>query len=112
MPSAERWAISGRTRAQDMFDWRHIIKAYEDLWRELAQKRKAAPPKPGVPENWQAVHPAFPNPVANVRELSERDSRPRRPQRVVLNKEEIAALLKHEMNFFVPELLTPKESAA
>lgn len=37
----------GRRRAAEVFDWRHIIARYEELWTELAQRRAAAVvPKP------------------------------------------------------------------
>jgi starch synthase len=100
---------SGRARAQEVFDWRHIIKAYEALWGELAQKRLAAPPKRGIPPNWQAAHPSFPNPWKMFASFPSGNLKLETRLRVVLERPAIEALLKHEMNFFVPELLMPKE---
>ena len=56
------FGASGKARAAATFDWSHIIKAYEDLWQTLSEKRRAKPRISGVPQNWQAFHPAFPNP--------------------------------------------------
>jgi glycosyltransferase involved in cell wall biosynthesis len=100
---------SGRARAESIFDWRHIIKAYENLWRELGEKRRAAPPVPTVPENWQAAHPSFPNPWAMFASFPSGFLAPDDRLRAVMGREEIERLIKHEMNFFVPDLLMPKE---
>jgi starch synthase len=101
---------NGRTRAQHFFEWRHIIKAYEDLWRELAQKRQATAPKPGVPHGWQAVHPAYPNPFRMFDSFPSSVLAPENQIGIAMNTDEIAAILKHEMNYFLPELLMPKEA--
>jgi hypothetical protein len=100
---------SGRARVQEIYDWKHIIKAYEDLWDELAKKRQAAPPKRGIPQNWQAAHPSFPNPWKMFASFPSGNLAPTDRLGVVLERDAIEALIKHEMNFFVPELLMPKE---
>jgi starch synthase len=51
----------GRLRAMQNYDWRVIIKAYEDMWEEQAKKRKFATER-SAPANWPAVHPAYPDP--------------------------------------------------
>ena len=33
---------AGRRRAEALFDWRVVIAAYQELWRELAESRRAA----------------------------------------------------------------------
>ena len=70
------FGASGRARAQNTFDWKHIIRAYEDLWRELAEKRRAAA-KPGVPQELAGDASGLSQPVAHVRELPDQNSRPR-----------------------------------
>jgi len=100
---------SGRARAAVVYDWRHIIKAYEDLWRELAQKRFTAPRKPLLPQDWQAAHPAFPNPWKMFESFPTTFLKPPDRLRVVMDRRAIEALVAHEMNFFVPDLLMPKE---
>lgn len=100
---------SGRKRAGDTYDWRHIIKSYEKLWDELAKKRQSSAQKPGLPKNWQAAHPAFPNPWKMFERFPSGFLKPEMRLRVILTSAEIEMLLRHEMNFFVPELLMPKD---
>ena len=47
---------AGRRRAQELFDWRVVMAAYQELWRELAERRRDAdetvprrPPAPADP---------------------------------------------------------------
>jgi len=101
---------SGKARARAVFDWRHIIKSYEELWRSLAEKRRAAPKQITVPKNWQAANPAFPNPWAMFASFPSGFLKPQDRLCTVLDRAGIEALLQHEMNFFVPDLLLPKES--
>jgi len=100
---------SGRARARDVFDWRHIIRAYEELWRELMHKRHATPHVPGVPKGWQAAHPAFPNPWKMFASFPSQHLSAEDRIKVVMSNEQIDALLHHEMNYFVPDLLLPHE---
>jgi starch synthase len=48
-----RMGAAARQRAREVFDWRVVISAYQDLWQELAEHRgaaaEAAPPAPGRP---------------------------------------------------------------
>jgi glycosyltransferase involved in cell wall biosynthesis len=37
-----RMGESGRRRARDVYDWRVVIRAYEELWGELATRRTSA----------------------------------------------------------------------
>ncbi|HEU0118868.1 MAG TPA: glycosyltransferase family 4 protein [Alphaproteobacteria bacterium] len=101
---------NARTRAQHIFDWRHIIKAYEELWTELSAKRKASKPKPALPANWQAVHPSYPNPWQMFRSFPSSLLTMEDKLTIAMSKDEITALTAHEMNYFIPELLVPKET--
>jgi hypothetical protein len=38
----QRMGESGRQRARDVYDWRVVIRAYEELWGELASRRASA----------------------------------------------------------------------
>ncbi len=99
---------NGRARARAVYDWQHVIAAYEQLWKELAHARQAAPPRPGVPSGWPAVHPAFPNPFHMFGGFPTVTLQDADRLLVVMKPEEIATLLTHDMNYFVPELLAPK----
>jgi len=55
-----KMGAAGRRRACEIFDWRHIIQQYEELWAELAERRRAdaEPSTTGAPRNM----PEYPDP--------------------------------------------------
>jgi hypothetical protein len=104
-----KFGENGRIRARDVFDWRHIIRRYDNLWTSLSEQRIANPPAQAFPENWQAMHPGYPNfwqmfKSFPTRQLSEIDI-----LRVVLDRAEIDVIMGNGMNLFIPELLLPKD---
>jgi starch synthase len=99
----------GRKRAQEHFDWRHIIHAYETLWDALSEKRLSIMPTQVLPINWPAVHPAFPNPWEMFKSFPTTHMMPGDILHIAMDATETGTLLKHEMNYFVPELLLPME---
>jgi glycosyltransferase involved in cell wall biosynthesis len=56
-----RMGANGAARARERFDWKIIIKAYEELWQELAELRKAGQSAPS-PESMRGFWPARPDP--------------------------------------------------
>jgi glycosyltransferase involved in cell wall biosynthesis len=100
---------NGKIRARGVFDWRHIIRAYDDLWKSLAEQRLAAPPAKSIPDHWQAMHPAYPNPWQMFKSFSTTHLAPNDILRIALKEEEVDILLSHGMNFFVPQLLLPQD---
>lgn len=56
-----RMGANGAARARERFDWKVIIRAYEDLWRELAAMRQAGQTEPS-PEAMRGFWPARPDP--------------------------------------------------
>ena len=104
----DRMGASGRARAQSLYDWKHIIPAYEALWREQARKRQSTLPAP-LPPDWAAAHPAYVNPFRMFESFPTRLLGPEDRLQVLVNHKECATLLMHDMNFFVPELLIPRE---
>ncbi|HUH83600.1 MAG TPA: glycosyltransferase family 4 protein [Stellaceae bacterium] len=56
-----RMGAAARERARQVFDWRHVIAAYQELWRELAERRRSAPeaaaPAPRQPARPLAMDP-------------------------------------------------------
>ncbi|MGB4101158.1 MAG: glycosyltransferase family 4 protein [Alphaproteobacteria bacterium] len=104
-----RFAASGRKRAQDIYGWRHIITAYEELWGELGKRRRATPPADQFPAHWQAAHPAYPNPYAMFASFPTESLTSE--TRMVFSGDVamFSTLIQHEMNYFTPDLLLPKE---
>lgn len=98
---------SGNTRAQNTYDWKVIIPAYEALWSELSARNKAAAHGPATPASWPAAHPHFPNPYEVFASFPSASLSPDDRLRIVMTSEEISTMMKHDMNLFVPELLPP-----
>ncbi|MBL0403021.1 glycosyltransferase family 4 protein [Microvirga aerilata] len=58
-----RMGESGAARAREVFDWKVIIRAYENLWQELGKLRTAAEPgPPPSPRQPRPFWPARPDP--------------------------------------------------
>jgi starch synthase len=56
-----RMGANGVARARERFDWKVIVKAYEELWQELAAMRTAGQTAPS-PEAARGFWPARPDP--------------------------------------------------
>nr|WP_246742395.1 glycosyltransferase family 4 protein [Microvirga splendida] len=56
-----RLGANGAARARERFDWKVIVEAYEELWRELAAMRTAGQEAPS-PESMRGFWPARPDP--------------------------------------------------
>jgi len=100
---------NGRKRAHDMFDWKHVIQLYENLWRDLSEQRLAAPTAKTLPENWQAMHPAFPNPWQMFKSFPTTHLLPTDILHIAATAGDVDMILRHDINYFVPELLLPRE---
>ncbi|MBI1272819.1 MAG: glycosyltransferase [Alphaproteobacteria bacterium] len=107
-----QFAENGRRRAQEAYDWRYIIRAYEELWRELGKEARHEHGLGRTPEGWQAAHPAFPNPWQMFASFPTAGLDGFSVLRAITDKKQLAMLLKHEMNYFVPSLLLGKEQLA
>jgi len=59
---------AGRARARELYDWPVIVRAYQALWAELAERRKAAP-EMVPPAKGRAVRPMAQDPFALFREF-------------------------------------------
>ncbi|MER2519747.1 MAG: glycosyltransferase family 4 protein [Bdellovibrionales bacterium] len=105
----ETMGQNGRARAQSVFDWSHVIKAYEALWNDLAQRRQGlADPASALPANWPAAHPTFPNPWKMFGGFASVTLSPNDIVATVMSADGIASLFHHDMNFFLPDLLLPQ----
>ena len=103
------FGANGKARARDVFDWRHIIRAYDELWKGLSEQRLATPPAPTVPEQWQAMHPAYPNPWQMFKSFPTTHLAPTDILHIAMDHAETVAVMGHGMNLFVPQLLLPQE---
>jgi glycosyltransferase involved in cell wall biosynthesis len=107
-----RLGEAGAARADAVYDWRHVIPAYEALWEELAARRARAieiAPRGAT----RPAHPSRPDPYKMfagfpTSQLALTD----RLAIAVNSLDAINALLEHRMNMFVPEILMDGEKIA
>lgn len=107
-----RLGDAGAARADAVYDWRHVISAYEALWDELAARRARAieiAPRAAT----RPAHPSRPDPYKMFAgfptgQLALTD----RLAIAVNSLDAINALLEHRMNMFVPEILLDGEKIA
>jgi len=107
-----RLGAAGAARADAVYDWRHIIPAYETLWEELAARRARAIESAERPPT-RPAHPSRPDPYKMfagfaTSQLALTD----RLEIAVSSLDAINALLEHRMNMFTPEVLLDGEKIA
>ncbi|MDR3448407.1 MAG: glycosyltransferase family 4 protein [Alphaproteobacteria bacterium] len=100
-------ADKARARAKATYDWKHIIPAYENLWDELATKRRATPPPA---QKWAAALPTLPDPYTMYEAyptacLSEGDR-----LALAATFEDIRLLWEHPLNMYANDVfIAPAE---
>ena len=105
----KQYGDSARARAREVFDWRHIIRAYDELWRDLSEQRMSQPPAQTLPPNWQAMHPAYPNPWQMFASFPSTQLLPSDILHMAADRDAINLVMRHGMNYFVPDLLLSQE---
>jgi len=96
-------------RAREVFDWRHIIKAYDDLWRHLSEARMSGERAQSLPKNWQAMHPGYPNPWQMFKSFPTTHLAGSDILYIAMEAADVDEIFRHSMNYFVPDLLLSKE---
>jgi starch synthase len=102
-------AAAGIKRAEAVYDWRHVIPAYDELFKELAARRHAEPESASRADG-VAAHPSRPDPFTMFAGFPSAALSP--DDKVVLvhqSPDVLTGLIKHRMNYFTPELLAPPE---
>lgn len=103
----KNFSANGRARALDTYDWRHIIRQYEELWAELAAIRQTTTLH-APPVNWQAAQLGYPNPWKMFESFPTRHVNDQEVIRIILEPAEVEKLMRHDMNFFLPDLIVPQ----
>lgn len=107
-----RLGAAGAARADGVYDWRHIIPAYESLWEELATRRARG--TESVPRAvTRPAHPSRPDPYKMFAgfptgQLTLSD----RLEIAASSLDAINALLQHRMNMFTPGILLDGDQIA
>ncbi len=106
-----RMGAEGRRRAEEIFDWRHVVRQYEDLWTDLAARRNHAAARPAGPGTPDGLHPLRGNPYRTYAHYATR----------VLTDEDCIALTtknpigwlgelaSNSMNTFADATMAPRE---
>ncbi|MFA5040546.1 MAG: glycosyltransferase family 4 protein [Bdellovibrionales bacterium] len=105
----KKFGENGRNRARDVFDWQHIIRAYDDLWKNLSEQRLSSPPTHPLPDRWQAMHLSYPNPWQMFKSFPTTHLAPTDVLRIALDADEVGILMRHNINLFVPQLLLSQD---
>jgi len=102
-------AEKARIRASKIYDWRHIIPAYEDLWTELEAQRKAAASRekkeshlsalPQLPDPY-TMYEAYPSAI-----LTEADC-----LWLAASTKHIKTLLQYSINTYAHDVLIPPDA--
>ena len=100
---------AGMRRAGEVYDWRHVIPAYEELWDELAARREEDGESDPTSEH-AVTDPAGLDPFHlfasfPTRTLEDGDRIEAAPDAM----RELTRLLGHRMNMFRPDLLLPAD---
>ncbi|MDX2027013.1 MAG: glycosyltransferase family 4 protein [Alphaproteobacteria bacterium] len=99
-------ADKARERVKRIYDWRHIIPAYEALWEEMAAKRQAAKKSPGT---WPSALPQAPDPFTMYAAYPSAPLAETDHLSVAASLEIIQHLWRHEMNVLALDVMIPAE---
>jgi glycosyltransferase involved in cell wall biosynthesis len=95
----------GRKRAVEHYDWRVVIKLYEDLWEDLVVRRRNEASMHPAPAHWPAVHPSYPDPSSMFRGFPSHMLQGTDKLEIVGRAEDIELLARHPMNIFGMDML-------
>ena len=96
-----------RARAHAIYDWKNIIPAYENLWRDLAARRVSSPAK------WKSALPQLPDPYTMYESyptarLAESDK-----ISLAASIDQIKILWRHEINMYANDVcIAPTDISA
>jgi glycosyltransferase involved in cell wall biosynthesis len=106
-----RMGAEGRRRAEEIFDWRHIVRQYEELWSDLASRRAHAATVTAGRGTPAGLHPLRGSPYRiyehyATRVLTDHDTVALAVENPVVRHNEIVA---NPMNTFADAALAPRE---
>ncbi len=103
-------ADKARIRARKVYDWRHIVPAYEDLWEELEARRKTLDIRK---ETYFSALPQLPDPYTMYKAfptaaLSEADN-----ISLTASPDQIKVLWQHKLNLYANDVfIAPQDISA
>lgn len=99
---------NAQARALSTYDWAQVIPAYENLWDELAAKRRANigdGKATSLPANWPGVHSSFLDPYAAFESFPSHQLTATDVVVPAMEVADIELILKHKMNYNFPQFL-------
>ena len=103
-------AQKARARAHATYDWKHIIPAYEDLWRDLEERRKKHRSKK---ESYASALPQLPDPYEMYGTYPAARLDETMYLSLAASVEQIQILWRHEINMYANDvLIAPQEITA
>jgi glycosyltransferase involved in cell wall biosynthesis len=103
-------AEKARQRVKATYDWKHIIPAYEALWKELAAKRRAEHAKT-PPLKWNVALPQAPDPFTMYESYPTAPLNERNRISVIADAAMIKRLWSHDINVFGIDMMIPPDDA-
>ncbi len=97
-----RMIEKARARVRAIYDWRHIIPAYENLWAEQVARRKANPPPK---KQWKTALPQLPDSYAMYEAYPTRSLTLNDKIILAASSDEIRVLWAHAMNTYAHDML-------
>ncbi len=101
---------AGRKRANEHYDWKTIIPAYEDVWEEQGNKRKTAPATLTAPALWPAAHPAYADPSTMFGCFPSRHLAGSDRLEILAKTQDIEIIARHRMNMFGLDMLLAEQT--
>ncbi len=98
-------AAKAKQRAKDIYDWRHIIPAYEALWRKQAARNTAQAALPAYP----SALPQAPDPFTMYAAYPSASLHPDGKLRLITDKASIEKLWRHDINTLAMDVLLPPD---
>ena len=99
-----------KVRAKATYDWKHVIPAYEALWREMAAKRKIEAATMKKPK-WPSVIPECPDPFSMYAAYPTAALKETDKLTIMASAGEIKKLWKHGLNLFALDMMiSPEET--
>ncbi|MFY9289026.1 MAG: glycosyltransferase family 4 protein [Alphaproteobacteria bacterium] len=100
-------AEKAHKRVRPTYSWQSIIPAYEALWKEMSNKRKAKPHQ----KVWPSALPQVPDPYTMYLSYPTAPLLETTKLTVMASTDEIKSLWKHEINIFgLDMMITPDEA--
>jgi hypothetical protein len=100
-----------RAKARSTYDWKHIIPAYEILWKELAARRVIEKSN-AKPVTWPSPLPQAPDPFTMYASYPSVPLSESTKLSVAASPDMIKKLGAHDINMFAADMMAPQEETA